>query len=99
MHAACIQPFCFDLVILYNKMFVKQISGLELKDRFNHVFTEKEIQHNFKKCGYGPWLCSSVGESIIICQGCRFDPRTTGNMMNWHDIYITLRVCRKNREG
>lgn len=49
MHAACTQPFCFDLVILYNKMFVKQISGLELKDSFNYVFTEKEEQLNFKK--------------------------------------------------
>lgn len=29
-------------MLLYNKMFVKKINGIELKYSFNHVFTEKE---------------------------------------------------------
>lgn len=42
MHAACIQPLRGDLVLLYNKMFVKKINDIELKYSFNHGFTEKE---------------------------------------------------------
>lgn len=49
MHIAI--SICF--VILYNKMSVKQINGIVLKDGFNHLFTEKErADLTLKKCIY-----------------------------------------------
>lgn len=90
MHSACTEPLWFDFVILYNKMSVKQINSIELKDGFNHLFTVKRIAAStWKKCGYPLYSLRLKNLLQIVC-------RATGNIMSWHSIHTASRAYRKN---